>query len=218
MKKIFWGVLVHPTMEYFRKRRAKRILSIAPDFNNMRICDIGGSRHYWEKVYPVLDPKSLTILNVTDGIQSTSYTGRFKDLEIQIFDGQRIPYPDQYFDIIVCNSVIEHVPKKNRALLLNEIERCAKLYFIQTPAIIFPIEPHFMMPFVHWLPRPISKILVRFGLYNIITRPERSALNSYFDEVELLSLKEFRNLLPNSKVDVERFFYIPKSYTLYRAF
>lgn len=216
MKDMFWSTFIYPKMEYFRKKRAKIIKEYIPNIDELHVCDIGGSRHYWEKVHSIIKPKRLTILNIADDRQSKSHTGRYRELRIEVYDGKKIPYPDKHFDVIICNSVIEHVPKKFRKGLLLEIDRCSKNFFIQTPSLIFPIEPHFMIPFVHWLPRAVSRKLIVFGLYNIFSRPGHEKLSSYFDEVELLSLKEFKSYLPSGHVKIEYFMGIPKSYTIFK--
>jgi 2-polyprenyl-3-methyl-5-hydroxy-6-metoxy-1,4-benzoquinol methylase len=51
---------------------------------------------------------------------------------IQLYDGYNIPYPDNYFDIIVSVDVLEHVPDYHQ--LLNEMMRVvSKGVFISTP-------------------------------------------------------------------------------------
>lgn len=83
-----------------------------------------------------------------------------------------LPFPDGYFDIVYCNSVIEHVTvnkdqvwsmrsgREFRALSLahqhafaREIRRVARQFFVQTPYKYFIIEAHSWLPFVGWLPR-----------------------------------------------------------------
>ena len=44
---------------------------------------------------------------------------------------------------------MEHVPPAERKALGKEMARVAKEVFCQTPARTFPLEPHFIMPFVH---------------------------------------------------------------------
>lgn len=82
-----WKNIVHPLMERFRRKRARRILSILPDFNEYRVLDLGGSRHFWEKVDGILSPKDLVILNVEDNGQSTSAKGTRQDIQVQLYDG-----------------------------------------------------------------------------------------------------------------------------------
>jgi SAM-dependent methyltransferase len=51
---------------------------------------------------------------------------------IQLYDGYNIPYPDNFFDIIVSVDVLEHVPDYHR-LLAEMIRVVTKGVFISTP-------------------------------------------------------------------------------------
>jgi SAM-dependent methyltransferase len=83
-----------------------------------------------------------------------------------------LPFPDGYFDIVYCSSVIEHVTvnkeqvwtmrsgREFRELSLahqhefaREIQRVGRQFFVQTPYKYFIIEAHSWLPFVGWLPR-----------------------------------------------------------------
>jgi hypothetical protein len=212
-----WLAFIHPICRHFRISRASKIRSLLPNFEQSNVCDIGGSRHYWEKVNGILKPNKLTILNIADDSQSESEDSA-SGLTIEIYDGLHVPYPDKYFDIVLCNSVIEHVPVRHRRQFSSEIRRVGRCYSVQTPAAIFPIEPHFVMPFVHWLPRRLARIFVRFSPYRLLSGCNRTHLEAYFDEVNLLDLKEFWGYFPEANLIVERLFKFPKSYTMiYRS-
>jgi hypothetical protein len=60
-------------------------------------------------------------------------------------------------------SLVKSELEPKRAGLAREIARVARNYIIQTPAKIFPLELHFLMPFLHWLPRRVGRALVRFS-------------------------------------------------------
>ena len=57
-----------------------------------------------------------------------------KDIEIQKIDATAIPYKDCCFDFVICNHVLEHIPKYKKAI--NEIFRILKnngIAILQTP-------------------------------------------------------------------------------------
>jgi SAM-dependent methyltransferase len=123
----------------------------------------------------------------------------------------RLPFPDAYFDIVYCNSVIEHVtlPKneiwstrsgkvfRERSLthqhaFAREIQRVGRQFFVQTPYRWFVLEAHSWLPFVGWLPRelvvPILKHSRKF--WPKWTAPDWHLLNkkqlaSMFDDAEI---------------------------------
>lgn len=59
-------------------------------------------------------------------------------------DGEHLPFPDNKFDYVICNQVLEHTP--DPAKFLSELSRVAKRGFIETPSLIgeylFPKESH----------------------------------------------------------------------------
>jgi hypothetical protein len=109
--------------------------------------------------------------------------------------------------------VIEHVPPGERAGLATEIMRVARNYVIQTPAKAFPLEPHFIMPFLHWLPRRLGRTVVKFSPFGLIHR-DPAMTQSFYDEVNILTANEFRALFPEGEFLIERFLFIPKSYLI----
>jgi SAM-dependent methyltransferase len=91
---------------------------------------------------------------------------------VTIGQSGELPFPDGYFDIVYCSSVIEHVTvnkeqvwtmrsgRQFRELSLahqhdfaREIRRVGRQFFVQTPYKYFIIEAHSWLPFVGWLPR-----------------------------------------------------------------
>ena len=212
-----WVTFVHGLSGYFRKRRSQIYRTYAADMASLRVCDLGGSRHFWESMPADMLPAHLTLLNIADDGQSRSHTGRFETLDVVIYDGHTIPYPDGHFDVLICNSVVEHVPPPQRERLSREIRRVSKYFFVQTPAYGFPVEPHFVFPGLHWLPRPVGRHFVRFGLWAILNRPTRGKMDSYFDDVHLLTRREVARLFPQATIAKERLLGMVKSYTAHGA-
>jgi len=83
-------------------------------------------------------------------------------LEFVLGDATSLPFKDQSFEFVLCNDVLEHV--RDQAELTQELLRvlarggatyvqCANKYQI--------IEPHFLLPFLSWVPRPVADIYVK---------------------------------------------------------
>ena len=75
---------------------------------------------------------------------------------LELDDGT-IPFPDNYFDLVVSNQVLEHVPDLDH--VLKEISRV--LHSNGTFLCIFPSkdvirEGHCGVPFAHWFPKNTS--------------------------------------------------------------
>ncbi|HEY4895476.1 MAG TPA: class I SAM-dependent methyltransferase [Solirubrobacteraceae bacterium] len=74
-----------------------------------------------------------------------------------------LPFADDEFDLVYCSSVIEHVPPARRPTFAAELRRVGRGWFVQTPAFSFPIEPHALLPFAHWLPPGLRRPYWRLG-------------------------------------------------------
>ena len=109
--------------------------------------------------------------------------------------------------------MVEHVGDWSRMVKFsNEIRRVAKYYFVQTPNYWFPIEPHCMTPFFHWLPKPIRVWLVlRFNLGNWRKADSIEEAMHIVESAHLLDKKMFQALFPDSTIFTERYFLFPKS-------
>jgi SAM-dependent methyltransferase len=79
-----------------------------------------------------------------------------------VLDG--LPFEDDEFDLAYCSSVIEHVAPRDRAAFAREVRRVARGWYVQTPAWSFPIEPHALLPFAHWLPPRLRRPYWRLGV------------------------------------------------------
>ena len=80
-------------------------------------------------------------------------TGTLGDFPYVQIGPDTLPFADQSFDIGVSFAVIEHVgSRSNQHRHLSELMRVCRRVFITTPNRWFPIEPHTMLPIVHYLP------------------------------------------------------------------
>jgi 2-polyprenyl-3-methyl-5-hydroxy-6-metoxy-1,4-benzoquinol methylase len=79
-------------------------------------------------------------------------------------------FPDEFFDIIISDQVLEHVSDLDEAAseMARLLKRGGKIMHI-FPASHCLIEPHFFMPLVHWLPKTTVrkfaiKVFLQIGL------------------------------------------------------
>ena len=162
------------------------------------ILDVGGYYYYWMTLKTL---PQITLLNIhppRDDIPKIFNTA--------IGDGRKLTYDDQSFDIIFSSSVIEHVGNfYQQQCFADELRRVGKNYYVQVPYRWSLIEPHFIIFFFHWLPKPIYKFLV-FWLspWSWITKATRADVSRAIDEVSLLSMRDMRTLFPDAEIYRER--------------
>jgi 2-polyprenyl-3-methyl-5-hydroxy-6-metoxy-1,4-benzoquinol methylase len=109
-----------------------------------RILDLGGGYgDYFATVVPFRE--KVWMADINEMILQWARRYGFQTALIPT-DGS-LPFPDQHFDIVHCNSVIEHVlVPEDRARLAAEIQRVGKTLPIQTPNRYFIVEPRTCLP------------------------------------------------------------------------
>ena len=100
------------------------------------------------------------------------------------------------------NSVIEHLSSFERQqAFASEARRVGRALWIQTPAKEFFIEPHLLAPFIHYFPVSFQRRLIRhFTIWGLVTKPSPAAIESFLQEVRLISFGEMQQLFPDCKI------------------
>ena len=158
----------------------------------------------------------ITLLNMEGAKEAqTSYS----NVTTVIGDARDMAeFKDQQFDVVYSNSVIEHVgDSESRRRMASEVRRVGKRYFVQTPNLYFPIEPHFVFPLFQFLPISVRIYLVQnFDLGWLGRIPERERAEQEVRSINLLSKREVRSLFPDGELYQERFAGLVKSLLAYK--
>src|SRR3984957_10136333 len=72
------------------------------------------------------------------------FRAAFPAVRVVRSDGRALPFADGEFALGFSNAVGEFVA---------ELCRVARRVFLTTPNRLFPLDPHTLLPFVHWLPQ-----------------------------------------------------------------
>ncbi|MEJ2405114.1 MAG: methyltransferase domain-containing protein [Candidatus Thiodiazotropha sp.] len=196
----------------------KMIESVFNEHGCVNIVDIGGTEKYWNIVHREFLEEfrvKITIINLPGRSLPDNY-GPFTFIhgdgcEMSAFDTNS-------FDIAHSNSVIEHIGDWSKMVVFsNELKRVAKKYFIQTPNYWFPIEPHCMTPFFHWLPKPIRIWLVmHFSLGHWRKANSIDEAVRIIESARLLNKKMLHELFDDAVINTEKLFLLSKSYLCIR--
>ncbi|MGC1106729.1 MAG: methyltransferase domain-containing protein [Candidatus Acidiferrales bacterium] len=174
-----------------------------------RVLDLGGTSQYWNLAQRLGFPvPRVTIVNTTDPEDSTS-----NRLSWVKADARRVPFKDFAFDAVVSNSLIEHLGDYgSQQEFANEVRRLAPNYFVQTPNRNFPVEPHFLGPSVHWLPKSVQRATIRnLTLYGILSRPSPREVEEFLSELRLLTRRDMDNLFSGAHIISEKWLGMNKS-------
>ncbi len=163
-----YNPLIIARRSYSRKARAKRaelFRAKFPHLSTQKVLDLGGGKgDHIAKVLP--DYKNVTVADFNKEHLNIARECYGYD-SLQLDGSERLPLEDQQYDLIYCNSVIEHVtgPKnmvvkiknkrtfedlawKHQEQFASEIRRIGRGYFVQTPYKWFWIESHTIHPFL----------------------------------------------------------------------
>lgn len=199
-----------------RKKRAAFFLKTLSPTEGAKILDLGGGNgKYINSILPNTHNYNVTISDIlTDDLNYARENFGYKTKPLS--ESKRLPFDDNEFDIVFCNSVIEHVtiPKKDiwslksskkfktlsiesQKEFAKEISRIGKAYFVQTPNKYFLIESHSWLPgFIVWVPRSIQiKIIAFFNKF----WPKKTS-----PDWNLLTFKQMQELFPGAKIYREK--------------
>ncbi len=201
--------------------RAKRIAplidmieQVYKEHGCVKIIDIGGTENYWNIISgQVLDKYNvhITIVNLPE-ISKPKNQGRY---HFTTGDGCNLSdFNSSSFHITHSNSVIEHVGDwAHMTSFAKEVKRVAPIYFVQTPNYWFPLEPHCMTPFFHWLPRPICIWLVlNFQLGHWPKAKNLDEAVRLVESARLLCKPMLEELFKDSEIVTEKVLGLSKSF------
>jgi SAM-dependent methyltransferase len=164
--------IASPLASRARRRRHERFFSMTGVATGACVLDVGCGALGLRALEPDLD------ITGVDLAERPAYPGRF----VRADAAAGLPFADGEFDLVYCSSVIEHVPPTRRAAFAAEVRRVGRGWFVQTPALSFPIEPHSLLPGAHWLPVRLRKPYWRLGAagdwedISLLSRREMEAL------------------------------------------
>jgi SAM-dependent methyltransferase len=145
--------LAGPLASRARARRHERFFALTRLRADARVLDVGCGALGLRALEPELDVTGVDLL------EYPSYPGPF----VRADPADGLPFADAEFDLVYCSSVIEHVPPARRTAFAAEVRRVGRRWFVQTPALSFPIEPHSLLPGAHWLPNHLRRPYWRLG-------------------------------------------------------
>jgi SAM-dependent methyltransferase len=154
--------------EISRREKADKIVSILQDFSKQDLrqytcldlgCATGIITSFLKNSFHVIFG-----VEVDEKLARETVRHSAQDSIIVVADGGKTPFPPQSFNVIICAQVYEHAhdPKT----LPVEIWRLLKpggMCFFSGPNRWSPIEEHYWLPFLSWLPRPMANIYLRLA-------------------------------------------------------
>jgi hypothetical protein len=182
--------------------RGRRQRWVEENFSRCRsVLDIGGMPGAWVNSRFA---ENVILLNVLPKPATCPF------LYVQA-DARAVPFADCTFDLAFSNSAIERVGNlADQRRFASEMMRIGEHVYCQTPNRWFPVEPHHLALFLHWLPETWFTV----GVHRWLT------VNGWRgkprETIRFLTCGELRELFPDCQIRVERFLWWPKSFAVWR--
>jgi hypothetical protein len=139
----------------------------------------GSTDNFFEALYPW--PEQITAVGHTE---LDRFATAFPRVRAVRADGRELPFADGEFDLGFSNAVVEHVAggRTGQRQFVGELCRVARRVFVTTPNRWFPLDPHTLLPFVHWLPsgEARGRVLLARGFDDVLEPLGPSELASLF--------------------------------------
>lgn len=152
----------------YKRAKVEKMLAILRDANvisddkNGIAIDVGcsggffthGLAEYFQQVIGLdIDTHALSLAAKNNSTPNLGYVAA---------DSLTIPLPDNSIKLVICNHVYEHVPDPE--VLFSEIFRILQsdgICYLGSASCLTIIEPHYHLPFLSWLPKPIAHWYMR---------------------------------------------------------
>ena len=209
MERFFVHRLSSLAFQRFRPGRLRRFYEWFGVNGSSRILDLGGTPFFWRLAREIgLPAPRVTIVNLLSATEPLP-----AGIDWVVADGTELPFRNGAFDIVFCNSLIEHLyTTAAQRKLASEIMRVAPRYFVQTPSRRFPVEQHLMGLGVHWAPQSVRPALMRWTtLAGLTAKFDINRCREFSRELRLLDRDQLSALFPPARIVVERFWGWEKS-------
>ena len=115
------------------KYKALNIIELAKNIQFKNVLEVGageGSILKWLSEFNFCD--DLNCVEISESGISLIKEKNIRNLnDVLLFDGYRIPYSDNHFDLVICSHVLEHV--EHERILLREIKRVSRYQIFEVP-------------------------------------------------------------------------------------
>lgn len=150
-----------------RRETGKAVLneiSTYADIAGKKILDVGSG---WGEVSVELANAGANVIGVepdNEVLRISQLLASMQKSHVKFIHGyaESLPFPDESFDIVVCNDVLEHVQDVDKSL--SEMIRVVKvngLAYLATANYSFPREGHYKVLAPTMLPKKLIKLYIR---------------------------------------------------------
>lgn len=193
-----------------RKRKIDLFFDLMKPSATDKILDVGGELGNSSRLFDLLaDNKNISVLNLSEE-HINKISNAYPQVDARAGDACNIPWPDNYFDIVYSNAVIEHVGDyEKQKKMASEIMRVSRKWFVTTPNRWYPFEFHLRLPFVTWL--PFHWYLKAGSIISYHHAKKKYVSGIKHGNLRLLTASELQECFPDSQIIKQRVTFMPET-------
>ena len=190
------------------KYKAQHIIHVCKGYSFKTVLEVGAGDGSILKLLSERDfSPGYDAVEISDsGVELIKKAGIKNLRSVQEFDGYKLPFEDDSFDLIILSHVLEHV--EHERLLLRELKRVAKMFVIEVPLDYKPGVDKRIKHFLAYghinvyTPTSLRYLLQTEG-YEVLgdltsmIEPEVTRFNAYINQ------KKNKNLITDIKITAE---------------
>lgn len=192
-----------------RKRKIELFFELMKPTETDKILDVGGEadessllKNAYQLIDIFLHKQNISVANMST-VHIEAIVKKYPEVDGRVGDACNLPWPDDYFDIVYSNAVIEHVGDYERQKkMASEIMRVGRKWFVTTPNRWYPFEFHMRLPLVTWLPGNLYLSAGRIISYNHVRKKYMSGIRH--NDLRLMTARELKACFHNSMVIRQR--------------
>lgn len=196
----------------WRKQRMREFCSRMGLRHGMRIIDVGGRPDMWDFCDLKLEITLLNLPTETASWQTVAEEKGFTVITGDACDPNIVKQHSLQFDVVFCNSVIEHVSINQRIAFAQNIQQLAPAWWVQTPSNRFPLEAHCNLPFWWHYPQPLKN-----WWHKHWRKRQHYFIDNLMQHTTVLSRNEMATLFKGSNIYNEHYLGLEKSYSFYNS-
>jgi hypothetical protein len=193
-----------------RKRKLEAFFELVKQKHALKVLDVGGAIENSSQLFKLFpDKNNISVINISEeDIQTISIA--YPEVDARVGDACNLPWPDDYFDMVYSNAVIEHVGDFERQKkMASEVMRVGRNWFITTPNRWYPFEFHMRLPFVTWIPFHGYLKFGRLICYNHVKK--KYTFGQKMDHLRLMTARELKQCFWGSRIIKQRVTFMPET-------
>ncbi len=174
-----------------RYLKAQKIQEVIKDYNKkelegLRILDIGTGNGEIADFFS--NKNQVYSVDVIDQRKNKNEKIIFKIVQSEV-----LPFNNNFFDIIISNHTIEHLPCSTKHLAeVHRVLNSEGIIYLATPNRLFPWETHYNMFLLHYFPLSFFHLILKF-------------FKKYKEDIYLLSYFQLKKLIKYSNFQFKEY-------------